>query len=321
MALATVHLINPLVTAFGGAQWRTLTLFELLAEREEVYLWSEFPPSPALTSSYPIRHIVPGRFPKGGNLVFVGAYFRISNWVEFADAKRIILIFNSHLVSDLRSCLEGFARLGRKDVDVAFASQELKDMVGDIDGPIHVSPISRNRFKPQPNRSEPFTVGRMGRNDWTKHHPDDPQFFQRLLDLGYRVRIMGCEAQKWNLADHPNLERLQTGAMPPEDFLNTLHVFHYRGDPDWFEAFGRVNAEAMSCGVPVVAESRHGFGDYLKNGQGGFLYETTEQAIDLVESLRASPSLWQEQSELATKAIDRAMSKEAIETILDFYSR
>lgn len=309
------------MNAAGGAQWRAITLFEMLSEVTDVQLWTEPAPDPWFIGRYPIKQIGPNQFPKEGNLVFVGAYFRISNWVEYSKPRRIIVIFNSHLPDDLRNCLAGFAKIGRTDVEVAFASEGTKKMVGDIEGPIHVSPINRERFQPRPTRNDTFTVGRMGRDDWSKSHPEDPAFFKSLLDHGYRVRIMGCAAAKWGLPNHPNLELLSRNQESAEEFLNSLHAYHFRGHPDWYETFGRVNLESMCCGVPVVAEARHGYTDYLKHGRGGCLYETTEQSFSQLESLRASRDLWQEQSQLALEEADRALSQDRLQELVEFYTR
>ncbi len=318
--MATVHLINTFGRQLGGAQWRTLTLFELLSEQTEVNLWSEAPPIPWLVGKYPVKQITPQQFPRGGNLVFIGAYYRVSGWVKHSNPKRVILLFNSNLLSDLEGFVRGFADAGLPPVELAFASEGIRSQSG-IDAPIHVSPISRQRFRPNPSRGDLFTVGRMGRNDWTKHHPDDPSFFQELLNRGYRVRIMGCEAKTWGLDEHPNLELLEMNQECPEIFLNSLHTFFYRGHPDWYETFGRVNLEAMCTGIPVVAESRHGYVDYLQNGCGGFLYDTEEQAFELIESLRNDADLWAKQSGRALSAADAALSPDKINEVLQFYSR
>lgn len=41
--------------------------------------------------------------------------------------------------------------------------------------------------------------------------------------------------------------------------------------PKWNEAFGNVVVEAMACGVPVVAYSRGGPAESIKDGINGFL--------------------------------------------------
>lgn len=316
-----VHLVNIFPNTAGGAQWRTLTLFELLSEQTEVKIWTEGPINPWFLGKYPINAITPTHYPKGGNLVFIGAYYGVGGFARHANPKRIILLFNSPAVEDLKYFLDGFAKIGRTDVEVAFASEGIRAQTGMLDRPIHVSPISRERFQPRPNRTDTFTVGRMGRNDWSKTHPEDAAFFSRLLDAGCRVRLMGCDASKWMTQPHPNLDLLEPNDEPPEDFLNTLHAFHYRGHPDWYETFGRVNLEAMSCGVPVVAEDRHGYTDYLKHGYGCLLYGDQDDGYAALMSLRQDAKLWEVQSGLALDAAERALDPAVVQEVLDFYMR
>lgn len=43
--------------------------------------------------------------------------------------------------------------------------------------------------------------------------------------------------------------------------------------PKWLEAFGIVGIEALACGTPVIAYRRGGIGDYVRNGETGWLVE------------------------------------------------
>lgn len=43
--------------------------------------------------------------------------------------------------------------------------------------------------------------------------------------------------------------------------------------PKWLEAFGIVGIEALACGTPVIAYQRGGVGEYVRNGETGWLVE------------------------------------------------
>ena len=43
--------------------------------------------------------------------------------------------------------------------------------------------------------------------------------------------------------------------------------------PKWLEAFGIVGIEALACGTPVIAYQRGGVGEYVHNGETGWLVE------------------------------------------------
>ncbi len=53
-------------------------------------------------------------------------------------------------------------------------------------------------------------------------------------------------------------------------------VREYRGllmTPKWHEAFGVAGIEALACGTPVIAYRRGGIGDYVRDGETGWLVE------------------------------------------------
>ena len=60
-----------------------------------------------------------------------------------------------------------------------------------------------------------------------------------------------------------------------------------------FEAFGRVVLEAMLCGIPVVAEARGGYANYVRHGENGFLFDDPRDAALQLDALKADPALRQ----------------------------
>jgi len=47
----------------------------------------------------------------------------------------------------------------------------------------------------------------------------------------------------------------------------------------------------MACGLPVVCGRRGGYADYIVHGVNGFLFDTSEQAIDLIVKVRGDVAL------------------------------
>jgi glycosyltransferase involved in cell wall biosynthesis len=318
----TVHLINPLTNANGGSEWHTLTLFEILAEYTEVNLWTEFKADPSLTGRYPIRAIDPQRgiFPRGGNLVFIGVYFAVTGWVRSANPNRSIVFFNTPDPERLKPVVESLRSVGLANIEVAYQAETHQAMFPQYPGPVHASPISLELFRPEPTSHEGFVVGRYSRDHPEKHHADDPELYRRLAHAGCEVRIMGGLSQREKIGDD-RVQLLPAGAVPPYEFLSGLDCFLYRVREDLYEAFGRVVAEAMACGVPVVAEGRGGYVDFVENGRNGFLFKDNDQALAQVLALRDDPSLRAEIGLRGRQTVEEMYSPENVSEMAEFYYR
>lgn len=304
-----VHIINSFHSAVGGSEWHALSLFEILAEYTDVQLWTEYKPDPALIGKYPIHGIEPhqGRFPKKGNFIFIGAYFGIGPWLRAASPNRVVVFFNTPDIDRLKHVVEGIQSTGAPKVEVVYQAEEHRAVFPQYPGPVHSSPIDLSQFQPNRVEHNGFTVGRYSRDHDDKHHADNPELYRRLADAGCKVRIMGGMVQRELMADD-RIEIIEAGSVPPQEFLSTLDCFLYRIRADWFEAFGRVVAESLACGVPVVAENRGGFTHLIENGRNGFLFDNNDEAFEQVMQIKSDADL------------QRSMSANARQMILDYYS-
>ena len=52
-----------------------------------------------------------------------------------------------------------------------------------------------------------------------------------------------------------------------------------------FEALGRVTAEAMFYGCPVIAHATGGTLDLVKDGETGYLYNTIDECAELIRKV------------------------------------
>ena len=320
-----IHLINPLWNAAGGSEWRTLGLYHELKDRGEVNLWSSYRPDPVLAARYPIRRIAPRRleFPRTGTFIFVGAYVQPGRWVHLTLPRRIILVYNTPDPEPLAKLVHSLSRRGSRTVELVYASESLKRSIG-LPGVVHPSPIDLDRFAPAQRSAarddrHPFTVGRLSRDVPDKHHPGDPQFYQRLVAAGCRVRIMGGVSLERLGCTADTIELLPECAEEPQVFLQALDCFFYRTANHLTETFGRVVLEAMACGIPVVCQNRGGYVEVIESGKNGFLFETESEGLEILLRLKHDEPLRAAIGVAARETVRNLYSSDRRREMADFY--
>lgn len=314
-----VHIVSSFLHYFGGSELEALGLFTELDPLCEVNLWSADEPDPLIVGRYPMRKIIKGTtsFPRSGTLVFVGVFQEISGWVQ-AFTGRIIVIVNTAQPFRLREIVTGLARAGHPKVDVVYVCDGLRKLTPEIPGVVHSSPIDMDAFHPADRKPREFVIGRHSRDILTKFHPDDPELFHRLADAGCRIRIMGGTCLT-PYVRHERIELMPVGTESAPDFLRSLSAFIYRPHPDWYEAFGRVVAEAMACELPVVVENRGGQTEYITHGVSGFLAQGNDDHFERVMSLRKDSRLASRFGKAARGEIEAICSPAARRKMLDYY--
>src|SRR5215216_4880668 len=316
----------------GNAQ-RTLHLFDELKDHADVYLWTErlwVPPE--IREKYPVKRIVPERFefPKTGTFVFVGSFPPIGPWHRYTYPRRIVLVHNSDKAAarQFRRKLRQLSKGGRREVEVAYASELMKRSAGNYPGIVQASLIDLDRFVPSASKehsesaSAAFTVGRLSRPASLKHHPDDPALYRQLVDHGCRVRIMGpSQDLKAELKGLQSIELLPAYAQEAHLFLQGLDCFFYRTSENYLEPSGRVITEAMACGLPVVCHNRGGYVEWIDDGRNGFLFDTQQEALEIVLKLKEEPALRERVGKEARRTAEELFSDAVRSEIVEFYLR
>ena len=291
---ATLHLINPLRNPYGGSERRTIETARLLRRVAPVEVWCARDCAPSLRREAGAQIINPAlmSFPRRGTLVFVGTYFSVGRWIALASPRRVLVIFKTNQPLWLRANLARIAASGCS-AEVVYTPIGLRARHRGV-GPVLESTIDLGRFAFRDPREAParaFTVGRLSRDDVTKHHAEDPALYRRLAAAGVRVRLMGATCIAAELAGVPGIEILPEGAMPALAFLRSLDAFIYRTSDTWYEAFGRVVFEAMAAGVPVACATAGGFAHYLVSGANALVAPSTDALVGAVLALRDDPAL------------------------------
>ena len=119
-----IHLVNPLWDPTGGADLRTVDLYELLCRRTIRCGCGASTGSIRRSGHLDVSTIRPWRHPRDGTVVLVGVYFRNGGWIRRTDARRIVVIYNTDQPDRLQKTLQ---RIGERPVQIVYTSDALRD--------------------------------------------------------------------------------------------------------------------------------------------------------------------------------------------------
>ena len=213
-------------------------------------------------------------------------------------------------------------------MEVVYASELMKRSAGNYPGYIEPSLIDLERFVPAPKgkpsdpTSTAFTIGRLSSDLPYKHHPEDPELYRRLVEEGCQVRIMGPSPYlKAELGDMEAVTLLPMDAQEAHLFLQGLDCFFYRTSEEYLEPWGRVVTEAMACGLPVVCHKSGGYAEIIEHGRNGFLFETQQEALDILLGLKEDRTLRERVGEEARRTAEELFSSAVRSEIAELYLR
>ena len=85
------------------------------------------------------------------------------------------------------------------------------------------------------------------------------------------------------------------------------------------ESWGRVVAEAMATGLPVVVHANGGYAQLIRHGENGFVFHRDDEAIQHIRDLANSPALRRTVGTAARETVLELLSDEAFRRYIDFY--
>lgn len=317
-----VHIINRLWDPSGGSELRATSLWRLLSTRAPTTLWVSKHYDPEAAGSIPVRKLetLRGSFPRKGTFIIIGVYFDLGKWVYLARPSRVALVYNTPDPDMLSARIARYTRAFKKAPELVFASEKSRREAA-RPGIVLPSIIDLNRFRPSPLTShDSFTVGRLSRAADIKHHPNDMAFYKRLVAKGCKVRVMGpTESMLENQDSSGGISLLPAMSVDAAQFLSGLDCFFYRTSPLWEEPWGRVVIEAMASGLPVVAHHRGGYAQVIEHGTNGFLFDSEEEALGIIDGLRLNPERRIQVGAAARMTAEAVLSREEHSRISDFY--
>ena len=319
---AVWHMVGYFDDPFAGADLELLAIADLLAKHRRVELWSVVMPH----SNFAHRGVkqiqaFTRQFPHQGVLVWGGAHVPPDLWLKYTRFERIILQCNLASFERFFALIELMRDVAKLEPELVFVSKALQLTAG-LPGKVVYSPINIEPFlqagqkRMMPRR--PLTIGRASRDAPDKHHPQDAMLYRMLAAKGWRVRIMGGMCLAAQLEAVEGVELLPAGAENMIDFYQSLDIFFYRTGTT-VDAYGRVVAEAMASGLPVVVGNIGGYAEVVMEGGCGFLVATQEQAWDALECLASSPETRKSMGTAAMQQAEHLHGKSACELLLGSY--
>ncbi len=147
-------------------------------------------------------------------------------------------------------------------------------------------------FRPRPHLpGTHLVIGRISRPSPDKFAADTWSVYGSVRHP-IRARVLGWDpAVEDKLGRPPRwAECLLPGSEPPANFYASLHVMvQLSGGAE--ENWPRSALEAMSAGVPIIAENRWGWREMIRHGETGFLCDTRDEIVRTIERLASDERL------------------------------
>ena len=142
------------------------------------------------------------------------------------------------------------------------------------------------------------------------------------MEEGCRVRIMGASpALEEEVGGMRSVTLLPVGAQEAHLFLQGLDCFFYRTSEEYLEPWGRVITEAMACGLPVVCHESGGYARIIDHGRNGFLFDTQQEALEILLMLKEEPELRETIGRAARATAEELFSSAVRSELAELYLR
>ncbi|MEM1606677.1 MAG: glycosyltransferase [Candidatus Bathyarchaeia archaeon] len=192
--------------------------------------------------------------------------------IKYASRKSFFTIANS------KFCAQMYSKFGLHIHDIMYP------------------PLDRNVFQPSTSSpSEDYVLTYFGKE--TKF-----QVIKAIADLGVKIKAFGSKTSfiDRRLLKHPNIDfmgRISTSRLV-DAYSNALFTIF----PFTHEPFGYIPLESMACGTPTLTYGMQGPGEYIIDGESGWLVKDDESFV------KKALDLWRNgyPSDMRKRCVERA---------------
>ncbi len=293
-----VHLIQGSPGSDVDPGWLVRRLAAILAPTD-LHLWAGDGTHDAGIDGGKMRRIDSefGLFPRGGCHLFVGIDVACAEWIDRAEAERVVVICQPAPPAVFLDRLRALAWDGRRSIELVFPSQAMATRFGSAHA-ILPPPVELRSHRPALNRDNDsartrvagLQVGVIGRNWRGEASAEEAQFLTQVVASAGTLALYDAGLLRFSLGGEASVHfqpRRPNGLEPFVDALDLLLIYP---EPWWREGDGRELFTAMASGVPVLCPAESIYAEYIADGVDGLLYRSREEAVQQLVDLRCAPT-------------------------------
>ena len=320
-----IHLIGRMHAGDSDDAWLLRRIAELLGTTRH-NIWATDGDARGAFSSDGVRVVdaAIGEYPHGGVHVFVGIDFDCVEWIERADAERVIVFCQGARPSLWLDRLRAIAHDGARRIELVFASHARASHFGDghrlLPPPIEVPAIAasslRRRDRPYGvwtiEEPEVWTVGMVGQDQQVVAEEADVELLRTMAKRAGRLAIYDAGRLRYPLGGERTVRcypRIAGGLAP---FLASVDCLLYRAGIWWREGAARELFTALAHGLPVLCPRTSVYAEVIADRVDGLLYAGDDDAHALMMQLRAAPAWAKQIGAAARKKAQQTFGEDAL---------
>jgi glycosyltransferase involved in cell wall biosynthesis len=288
-----LHLVGPAADATGDAAWVTERLAHLL-ETLAPTLWR--PPSDHAVGASWTRidrneiDVATGRRPAGGAVILADIQSDTDGWLR-DSIDRVLVFAQAALPSTYVERLRRIAADGSRPVALMFPSHAKARRFG-CDGivvppPIDLADVADVAARPRVDEAA-LRVAAVGQDRRRIVIANDVELLTTIAYRAGGLALLDPGPLRYDVGMLPAVQCIARGAKTTAGFLADVDIYFHRRQPWWTEDEGRLFFGAMASGVPVLCHRESLYAEYVDEGVDGWLYDTDDAAVAMIDALRAN---------------------------------